>query len=58
MFTKDYGGVGQAIIMKFQKGHVCKKIKNERFGSSPGANHERIPGSGSFDMKDTLNLLS
>ncbi len=55
MFTKDYGGVGQAIITKFQKGHVCKKIKNESFGSSLGANHERFSWLCPFDMKDTLS---
>jgi hypothetical protein len=44
--------------MEFPKGHVCKKIKNESFGSSPGGNHERFPWLGSSYMKDTLNLLS
>jgi hypothetical protein len=50
--------VPESKCTKFQKGHVCKKIKNESLGSSPGANRERFPWLGSFDMKDTLNLLS
>jgi hypothetical protein len=41
--------------MKFQKGHVCKKKKNESFGSNLGANHEKFSWLGPFDMKDTLS---
>jgi hypothetical protein len=43
-FTKDWGGVGQVIITEFQKGHVCKKIKDDNFGFSLGANHENYLG--------------
>jgi len=39
----------------FQKGHVCEKIKNESFGSSPRANHERFIWLGPFDMKYTMS---
>jgi hypothetical protein len=41
-------------VWKVSKGLVCKKIKNESFGSSPGANHENFSWLGPFDMKDTL----
>jgi hypothetical protein len=40
--------------MKLQNGHVCKKIKNESFGSNLRANHEKFSWLGPFDMKDTL----
>jgi hypothetical protein len=43
--------------MEFQKGHVCKKIKNESFGFSQGANHEKISWLGSLEMKDTLSIF-
>lgn len=49
--------VPESKCTKFQKGHVFMKNKNESFGSSPGANHERFLWLGSFNMKDTLNLL-
>jgi len=41
-------------VKSFQKGHVCKKIKNENFGSNPGANREKISWLGPSDMKDTF----
>jgi hypothetical protein len=41
--------------MKFQKGHVCKKIKNESFSFNLRANHEKLSWLGPFDMKDTLS---
>jgi hypothetical protein len=41
--------------MEFQKGHVCKKIKNDSIGSSLGANHEKLSWLSPFDMKDTLS---
>jgi hypothetical protein len=47
------GGEG---FTEFLKGHVCKKIKDESFGSNPWANCERFFGLGSFDMKDTLPM--
>ncbi len=54
-FTKDWSGLGHAIITKFQKGHVCKKIKNDSFGSNLGANLEKLSWLGPFDMKDTFS---
>jgi len=54
-FTKDWSGLRHAIIREFQKGRVCKKIKNDGFGSGLGANHEKLSWLGPFDMKDTLS---
>jgi hypothetical protein len=42
--------------MEFQKGHECKKIKNESFGFNQGANHERLCWLGSLDMKDIMSI--
>jgi hypothetical protein len=44
----------QGKVSSFQNGHVCKKIKNESFGSNPRANHEKFSWLGPFDMKDTM----
>ncbi len=50
--------VPESKCTEFQKGHICKKIENQSFDSSPRANRERFPWLGSFDIKNTLNLLS
>jgi len=53
-----YVHMTSSICTKFQKGHVCKNMKNENFGLSPRANHERFPWLGSIDMTDTLSISS